>query len=150
MDEIAAVDIYLDSVLGSYAPLRSLIPNVTSREWLFSRLADEDAIFPYIVFSYNSDLPVIAIGGGLQRIQTTLNYTIITSDDTNDLIPSSNILKQIEAAISATNSQLVTVDGDTVVVQIMQKINSMNYFELDAGKRINYYGGVYQFFVASN
>lgn len=150
MDEIAAVDSYLESVLSNYASLQSTIPDFSSRDWLFSRLASEDVIFPYIVFSFNSDLPVIAIGGGLQRIQTNCNYTILVIDDSDGLVRSSNILQQIEAAITATNSQLITINGHIHLVQIKLKINSVSYFDLDQGKRINYYGGVYQFFVALN
>lgn len=145
MDEVAAVDQYLGTVLRDYAPLSSLFP--AGSIWLNSRQAEANTVPPYIIFNVNSSDPLIAIGGGLRRIKEQLNYTILVITEDYDLSLASTIINKVEAAISATPSKNIQIDSDLFYVVITQLVNKVDYHEDDQGKRINYYGGVYQFFV---
>lgn len=149
MDEVGAVDIYLGTVLRDYAGLRALImPAGETKPRLYAREAPANQQFPYVIFNYNSGLPTQVMGVGLGRAAMQINMAILVVTEGPSLQTASAILEQINKAINATpEKQDIVLGDDTYYVKIMYLVNPLSYNDSDAGKRLNYYGGLYRFWV---
>lgn len=136
-NEVVLVDKWLASVLGADATLSGL---VGSR--IYSYLAPNGSVFPFIIYAYQGSIDVIAIGG--IRIMNNGVYQVKSVGQSNSMVAQEAIANRIDTLLHGKTG---TVAGGIVLACVREQ--PIAYVENLNGLRYNHLGGLYRTIVQS-
>lgn len=106
---------------------------------VYEQLAPENADPPYVIFQEQARTPYRHAGGGGVTYERVL-YTVKGIAEGPSMQVAGSIADRIDQTLDTLGS--LTISGYTLMR--CERITSINYIELDAGKRFNHAGATYR------
>lgn len=150
--ELNGVDQFLWQQLAGNAALTALLavqpapaPNVAPPLGIYSQVAPEGAVDPFIVFDMLSSIDRNVIGSDA-RLFTRPLYLIRSVTRGASVVTGEQIAKQIDVSLLGARGSVV---AENISIMGTFRTEMIRYFEVDQGVTWRHIGGRYQFFVSA-